>query len=87
MSMMRLKGEKRGVHSLFPSLGKLLLQLEGNPLGRKGGGEEEMDIEAIIAETPSSGMEPLESPYGYNCYKVDIGDERYDTIDTVSSLQ
>ena len=73
----RSKGERGGSQPL-PKLRKAAAAARGEFTKEKEG-EEEMDIEAMVAETPLSGMKPLESPYGYNCYKVDIGDERYDT--------
>ena len=61
-----VKRRKRGSSQPFPKLRKAAAVARGeHHWGERG--EEEMDIEAMVAETPSSGMKSLESPYGYNC--------------------
>ena len=72
-----VKRRKRGSLQPFPNLKKAASSVRGDHTEEEEG--EEMDIEAMVAETPSSGKEPIESPYGYNCYKVDIGDPKYHT--------
>ena len=78
-----VKRRKRGSPQPFPNLKKAAAAVRGDHTEEEEG--EEMDIEAMVAETPSSGKEPIESPYGYNCYKVDIGDQRYHTKQDPSS--
>ena len=41
--------------------------------------EEEMDVEEMLAETPSFGAKPLDCTYPYKCFKVNINDSKYDT--------
>ena len=54
---------------------KVLLVLKGCTSGEeKEEGEEAMDIENQILETPSHGDVPLDSPYPYKCFKVNIDD-------------
>ena len=38
-----------------------------------------MDVEQILAETPSVGNKPLDSPYPYKCYRVDTNNPKYNT--------
>ena len=71
------KRKRRG--QPFPQLRKQ----RGFDVGEEEEGEEEeeedMDVEQILSETPSVGNKPLDSPYPYKCYRVDINNPKYDT--------
>ena len=74
----QVKRKRRG--QPFPQLRKQ----RGFDVGEEEEGEEEeeeedMDVEQILAETPSVGNKPLDSPYPYKCYRVDINNPKYDT--------